>query len=227
MINRSECSYCHLGSCPSKSIKNGVAPSVQQTVSHCATGSTRNAAKLVAQTVDNNSVHLFPTQEKRILPCMLALPWLWPRKVIAGVAPPPRPSAHRSRCPEQRVCNVLLSALGTSSLCIFELEQHCPICVRTRTRQWGPKCDVDCQLSTRKHGKSCASTLMRLPSLTKTSTHVPRRHVEHHPGSHFSAKAGQRTFNSVARFFNVHCANIHGDAHRHQVVTGIPGTPIQ
>ena len=54
LISRSECSYNHLGSCPSKSARKGVAPPVQQTVSHCATGSTRDAAKLVAQTVDNN-----------------------------------------------------------------------------------------------------------------------------------------------------------------------------
>ena len=56
LISRSECSCSLLGSCPSKSARNGVAPPVQQTVSHCATGSTRDA-KVVAHTVDDNRVH--------------------------------------------------------------------------------------------------------------------------------------------------------------------------
>ena len=58
VTKESKC-YCnHLGSCPSKSAKDGVAPPVQHAVSHCAAGSTNDVAKLVAHTVDSIRVHL-------------------------------------------------------------------------------------------------------------------------------------------------------------------------
>ena len=93
------------------------------------------------------------------------------------------------------------------------LEQHCPICVRSvgvrfaRTRQWGSQCDVDCQLSPRKTWEIlCQHLDASAVTCRDIHVHVPQQHVEHHPGSRFSANAGQRTFSGSGTFLQTSTA---------------------
>ena len=181
---------------------------MQQTVSHCATGSTRDAAKLVAQTVDNNRVHRRShARETHLAMCAGTSLALATESCRRSCTPS---SAQRPPVSMPRTTSLQRPAVSSGYVVSWSLRACGVRCVGVRfarTRQGGSQCDVDCQLSP---GKTWEILCQHLDASAITCrdihVHVPQQHVEHHPGSRFSANACQRTFSGSGAFLQTSTA---------------------
>ena len=206
-------------SCHNRSARGGASPPVQQMDSHCLAGSTKEAAKAVAHATDNIRVHRRSQDKDTDLckklgtSCALAVESCLTKSTASSLHRPPvsMPTTTSLQRREATSSGYLasLSLLAFNSTApSTSAALRCGSPARVKTQR-SVMSTASC--APPKHGRSCAKTSMRLPSLAATPTFMSRRYASKRTRAPASRHTGANTLSvGVARFFtrplSVHAA---------------------